>query len=967
GADAITGLFINTLPVRVEIDDTAEIVTWLQGLQDSQVQARQFEFASLPHIQGLSELLGGVSLFDSILIFENYPINDEAAAHGLHLREPQAFEATNYPLAVVVVPGRELSIEVGYDPSLFDPTTIQQLTQHLTQVLATITTDPTTTVGRIDPLTQAQRQQLLVEWNNTDYEVPTATLPERFDAQVARTPEASAVVADGLSLSYAELDVRANRLAHRLIDQGVAPEDRVGVLLERSAELVIAVLAVVKAGAAYLPVDLRAPAERIRLGLAEAGASALITDRAWRTVAETVHTGRMIVVDDDPSLVDKPTDPPTVVVYPDSLVYVDYTSGSTGVPKGVAVRHRDVVALVYDRRFASGGHRRVLLHSPLAFDASTYELWVPLLRGGAVVVAPPGELDARVLARVITEQGVTGLWLTAGLFRMVAQEAPQCLAEVREVWTGGDVVPAAAVRRVLKACPDVVVVDGYGPTETTTFATSYPMADVESVPELVPIGRPLDNMQVYVLDRLLRPVPVGVTGELYVAGVGLARGYLRRPGLTAARFVPCPFGAGGERMYRTGDVVRWNAAGQLEFVGRVDDQTKIRGFRIEPAEIESALCRCPGVGEAVVIPREDRPGLKRLVAYVVPAGQTPPDTEELRGQLTGVLPDYMVPAAFVVVDELPLSRNGKLDRAALPVPDVAAGLGEEYVAPRSDTERAVADIWAQVLGIDRVGIHDNFFELGGDSILSIQMVSQARQAGLNLSPGDVFRHQTIASLVASVAQVQPVAVAEQGPVTGQVALTPIQRWFFETGPVCPDHFDQFLWVELTEELDKQALRAALSAVVAHHDALRMRFECRHGQWAQHNSPVDPVDVLDTHDLSTLDSKHQASAMQRIVERLHFDIGTGPLLKAVSFDLGIGQRPMLFIAAHHLVVDGVSWRILLEDLDKAYRQAVRGERVRLGSKTTSFQQWAQRLTEYVNAGGFDNELAYWSGVSQDCDP
>ncbi|MCA1681613.1 MAG: condensation domain-containing protein, partial [Actinobacteria bacterium] len=519
GAEQITGIFINTLPVRVEVDAAASVVGWLQQVQTTQAEARSFDFISLTRIQGVSELPGGVGLFDSIVIFENYPINDEAAAaHGLQVRELEAHEATNYPLVVVVVPGQRLTIELGYDPALFDTATIERIARHLVQALTVITADPTITVGRVDLLDAAERRRVLVEWNDTDHEIPAGTVSSLFTEQVRRAPDATAVVSDEAELSYTELDARANRLAHRLGRLGVGPECSVGLLMERSVNLVVAELAIVKAGGAYVPLDVRAPASRMRLLLVETAASVLLTDRTWKATAQEIHSAEIIVVDADFSLLDESADQPVMHPYPDNLVYVMYTSGSTGVPKGVAVRHRDVVALAFDRRFAGGGHERVLLHSPLAFDASTYELWVPLLRGGRVVVAPPGEMDASMLARVLSEHGVTGVWLTAGLFRLIAQEAPECLVRVCEVWTGGDVVPAGAVRRVLAACPGLVVVDGYGPTETTTFATSYRMLGVESVPEMVPIGAPLDNMRVYVLDRHLHPVPPGVPGELFIAG-----------------------------------------------------------------------------------------------------------------------------------------------------------------------------------------------------------------------------------------------------------------------------------------------------------------------------------------------------------------------------------------------------------------------------------------------------------------
>uniref|UniRef100_UPI0035716AB7 amino acid adenylation domain-containing protein n=1 Tax=Wenjunlia tyrosinilytica TaxID=1544741 RepID=UPI0035716AB7 len=557
-------------------------------------------------------------------------------------------------------------------------------------------------------------------WNATSFPVPWGSLGGLFGERVRCAPGAVAVVSGGVRLTYGELDVWSDRLAWWLVRSGVGVEDRVGVVVERSVELVVALLAVVKAGGVYVPVDGRAPVGRRRSVLAQAGVGVVVTAAEVGAVfpggSGEVSGGGSGDWSGDGSGGGWPVGGPGVVVDPENAAYVMFTSGSSGCAKGVVVRHRDVVSLVFGRCFGGGGHERVLLHSPVAFDASTYELWVPLLRGGTVVVAPAGVVDAGVLRRVVSGFGVSGLWLTAGLFRLLAQDDPGCLAGVREVWTGGDVVSAGAVRAVLGACGGLRVVDGYGPTETTTFATCFVMGDVGGVPDVVPIGRPLDNVRVYVLDGGLGVVAPGVVGELFVAGEGVARGYWGRAGLTAERFVADPFGPGGSRMYRTGDVVRWRGDGVLEFVGRVDDQVKVRGFRIEPAEVESVLGACAGVAECVVVAREDQPGVKRLVGYVVAAEGVAPDVSVLRSYVAEVLPDYMVPAAFVVLDRLPLSVNGKVDRRALPAPDFSRACGG-FVPARTDSERIVAGIWADVLGLERVGVEDNFFELGGDSIL----------------------------------------------------------------------------------------------------------------------------------------------------------------------------------------------------------------------------------------------------------
>src|SRR5581483_2500482 len=427
--------------------------------------------------------------------------------------------------------GDALTGGLVYNTDLFDGTTMQRMAAHLLVLLNGITADPDQPVAQLPLLTGSEHHQLLFGWNDTDALVPAVALPELFVAQVARTPDAVAVECGSTCLTYRELDERANRLANRLIGLDVGGEQPVGVLLERSADFVVAELAVVKAGGAYLPVDLRAPVARMIQLFADAGVSVLITEEKWLARLGGFYSGRVVLAG-DPLLADELTSVPAVAVDPEQLAYVMYTSGSTGVPKGVAVRHRDVVALARDRHFSGGAHERVLLHSPAAFDATTYELWVPLLNGGRVIVAPPADMDAEVLRKMITQHGLTAMFLTSGLFRLVAQEAPECLAGLREVWSGGDVVPAAAVRRVQAVCPDVVVVDVYGPTETTTFASCYRMTVDQPVPEVIPIGYPLDNTRLYVLDAWLRPVPVGVAGELYIAGVGLARGYLHRPGVT---------------------------------------------------------------------------------------------------------------------------------------------------------------------------------------------------------------------------------------------------------------------------------------------------------------------------------------------------------------------------------------------------------------------------------------------------
>ncbi|MGH3815010.1 MAG: amino acid adenylation domain-containing protein, partial [Pseudonocardiaceae bacterium] len=964
--EQLVGFFVNTLVLRSTVRGNDSFTQFLDEVRGTVLDA--FAHQDVPFERLVDEFQperdpSRTPLFQAMIVLQNTPTQTTDGLLGLEAEE-------------LKLPGMTASFDVmiefqeldgglygamTYNTDLFDAVTIEHMAAHLEVLLEGIAADPRRSVAELPMLIEGERNQVLTAWNDTDHEVPPGTVPSLFAAQTRRTPSATAVVCGDLSLSYQELDEQANRVAGQLIELGVQPEDRVGVLMDRSVDLVVTVLAIVKAGGAYLPLDVHAPADRMRLVLAEAGASVLATDRVWEAMAREVHSGHLVVGGESSHA--EPGTEPDGAVDPEQLAYVMYTSGSTGTPKGVAVRHRDVVALAFDRRYHGSAHQRVLLHSPQAFDASTYELWVPLLRGGQVVVAPPGDLDPVSLRQVITDHGVTGLWLTAGLFRLIAQEAPACLAGVREVWTGGDVVAATAVRRTLDACADLVVVDGYGPTETTTFATSYRMSATEPVPETVPIGQPLDNMQVYVLDSGLRAVPVGVRGELYIAGAGLARGYLDQPGLTAERFIANPFGEPGSRMYRTGDAVRWKPDGTVDFLGRADEQAKIRGFRIELGEVEAALRRHPHIAETVVIVRNEDSGQKRLVAYLVAGPESAvPDPTDLRTFLLRTLPDYMVPPAFVALDELPLTPNGKVERRGLPAPDARPEPESRYVEPSSPMESALAKIWADVLDLERVGVQDNFFELGGDSILSIQVVSRARKAGLRLTTKNLFMHQTISTL-APIVTVEETGQAELEPIVGPVPLTPIEHWFFQTHTANPHHFNQSVLVELTDELDEQALRRALDALPAHHDALRMRFEQIDGQWHQHNVPVQPADVFQRYDLSDMDAGEQSAVMEKIADDVHasFDLARPPLLKVVLFHLGAGQPPYLFMAGHHLVIDGVSWRILLDDLDTAYQQAVRGDAVDLGPKTTSFRDWALRLGNFLATGGLDHELDHWASA------
>jgi amino acid adenylation domain-containing protein len=578
------------------------------------------------------------------------------------------------------------------------------------------------------------------------------SVQERFAQMVARTPDAIAVSspAEDEVLTYAELNERANRIARRLIGLGVRPEDPVMVLQERTVAMVASILGIVKAGAVYLPLHSAYPVQRLQ-GIADrVGSPVLLADTVMRERGLLPQVPVTVLVDSDAELLSLPGTDPGVRTGLDHLVHVIHTSGSTGEPMGVAVTHRGVLGLALDSCWDGGAHERIAMLAPYAFAVSTYELWVPLLRGGHLVLAPPGHLDVGTLRELIATHKLSAVHVTAGLFRVVADEAPGSFAGVREVLTGGDVISAKAVRLVLEACPDTVVRATYGSSELSLFVLSSPMRAPYSMGPVVPVGRGLDTIVLYPLDDQLRPLPLGEVGDLYVAGSRLARGYYRRPAVTAERFVADPFGGSGQRMFRTGDQVRVRQDGLIEFVGRSGDQVKIRGYRVELAEIESVLARGRAVAHAVVIARAVEGGEKRLIAYVVPEPVILPeasrfDIDGLRAHAKELLPEYMVPSAFVTLDSLPLTPNGKVDRQALPEP--AAPAAAAYRAPKTPRQELLCSLFAAVLGVARVGLDDSFYDLHGESLMAMRLVSSIQERlGAELLVSDIFDAPTVAEL-----------------------------------------------------------------------------------------------------------------------------------------------------------------------------------------------------------------------------
>ncbi|WP_282692101.1 non-ribosomal peptide synthetase [Streptomyces sp. CC208A] len=964
GSDDMIGLFINTLPARLTVSPDSELRSWLREIQEQQVDGRQYEYVSLAEVRRWAAIPAGTDLFESCVVFENFPYDEHAAErHGLEVRSLAGLETSNFPLTCVAHLVGGLHLRVGYDPRLFDDATARRFAGHLLGVLDAMVTAPGATLRELPMVRGAERALLVEEFNGTPSGYPERCLHELF-AEVAREhPGRPAVVAGDTRLTYAELDARSDRFAHELVGRGVGPEVPVGICLPGGAEMITAMLAVLKAGGAYVPLDPGYPPERLAHLFRDSGVPVLLTSAALApglppTEARVLLTDELLTGELRPGAFDGP--PPSRTV-PDNLAVLVYTSGSTGTPKASMVTHRGLARLVR----AAGEHTfgdaaTVAQHHSISFDAAQNELWQTLLSGACLAVRPGDFRSVDELDKFLRDHEVQAMSFSAGFFHAVADTDPGILAGLRKVVVGGEALSGPHCARVLDRLPDLRIVNAYGPTECSVTATCFPVERGGRPGRTVPVGRPAADARVYLLDRDLQVVPVGVTGEAYIAGDGVCRGYRDRPAMTAERFLPDPFGAPGARMYRTGDLMRRLPDGTLEFVGRTDDQVKLRGYRVELGEVERALTAHPDVAGAAVVVREDQPGRRRLVGYVV----SEQDPAELTRYLADRLPAYMVPAALVRLERMPLTPHGKVDRRALPEP-AATPSGRARVEPRTAEERTMAAIWAEVLGVERVGVTDDFFDLGGDSILSIQVVFKSRRAGLQVSSSDLFRHPTVERLVAAAGRDRRVA-ATQDAEAGEVPLTPIQHEFFARNTVAPQHLVQSIHVELAAGTDESALRAALTAVVAHHDALRMRYtRDEQGRWSQWNAAAETGELFERHDLSGLPDEELLPVMDRLAAAADtgFDLAAGPLLRAVLFDLGPDRRARLHLTVHHLVVDAVSWRILNHDLDLAYRQAVDGEAIDLGAKTSSFRQWATRLAAHAADGGFADQTAHWDAVPE----
>ena len=985
----------------------------------------------------------------------NQPSSDAAHIFNFDSQRGAAFDLT----LTMIQTGQELVANWRYNSDLFNPDTIARMAGHFQTLLQSIVTDPHQTISSLSWLPAAETHQLLHVWNQTqiEYDVKDVCLHQLFEAQVERTPDAIAVVLDDQHLTYRALNQRATQLAVELHTRGVGPEQLVGLCLDRSLDMLVALWGILKAGGAYVPLDPSYPQSRLQFILKDAAVSLVVTqpqfaDWLAQQTVDQLYIGDQLSVDPQTpgSYLTKSLIQPSL--QPDNLAYVLYTSGSTGHPKGTQISHRGLVNYLYwcSQRYQVAQGTGAPLHSPLGFDATLTSLFAPLIVGQKIVLVPTSMTSDTSPTVPAATASVTGLEALTELLRShpdfsLVKLTPAHLQVLNQTFTaatkagqarylvlGGEELPASSCAAWLEAAPDTHLINEYGPTETVVGCCVHQVTADDIAHGKIPIGRPIANTQLYVLDRDLQPVAIGVPGELHIAGLGLARGYWNHPELTAEKFIPNPFrtqrvgsreqssiqnskypsgsrsgvykiqdlrsqesgvrsqesGVQGQnsklktqdssacrlphaalpipssRLYKTGDLARYRADGTLEFLGRIDHQVKVRGFRIELGEIESVLHRHDLIQQAVVLARTEANDQKRLVAYLVLEPGNSLTQSELRRYLKQELPDYMVPAVFVLLESLPITPNGKVDRRALPTPNqLRPELIGTFVAPRTPTEVILADIWKQILRIDQVGIHDNFFELGGDSILGMQALSQANNAGLQIALKQLFQYQTIAEL-AAVAGTASKIQAEQDLVTGDLPLTPIQEWFFAQTLPQLNHWNQSLLIETQHSFNVACLESVLQRLLEHHDALRLGFAQTDSGWQQTNAGTTADLPLTCIDLSALPEPVQAIALASATAQFQgsLNLSHPPLCRVAYFDYGDRPLSQLLIAIHHLAIDGVSWRILLADLQTSYQQLSQGQPIQLPAKTTSFQQWAQRLQNYAPTAAVQSELDHWLAVA-----
>jgi amino acid adenylation domain-containing protein/non-ribosomal peptide synthase protein (TIGR01720 family) len=959
----MVGLFINTLPMRVRLQPEVTVASWLKNIQQLQVQIREYEYSKLVDIKNIIAFPPGEDMFESILVFENYPVNESLKnqSKDIQVDDIRFNERTNYPLTIAFIPQDGLILKLNYETKFLSPSLAKMMLQHLRNLLLELACNPEQPSGEIKLLSAQESNLAINEWNaNSTSWGDFLTAHQLFEEQAQANPDAVALVMGENSLTYGELEKRANSLAALLKAEGISHELIVGLYFEPSIEYIVALLAVLKAGGAFLPLDPAYPQERLSYILEDSKACLIVTqDKQAPTFFKSHHK-----VISFPELEQKAQSFPSSVFLslpssPSHLAYVIYTSGSTGKPKGVLVTHAGIQNLVRAQATTFGVTKqsRVYQFASLSFDASVSEIFMALGSGASLYLRDQAErLPDATLWEALTAGQITHLTLAPSLLAAIV---PENLPNIETLIVAGEAAAGNLLRRWGGGYRQIF--NAYGPTEATVCASMMDCSYLVGEPS---IGRAMSNVEMYLLDSNLELVAPGVPGEIYIGGIGLARGYLHQSRLTASAFVPHPFAKQpGARLYRTGDIGVYDTIGNIYYLGRQDNRVKFHGYRIELGEIEAALASHEAVESTIVLLREDIPGRPRLVAYALMPTEKA-TSEELLEHSAKILPSYMVPSTVVLVKEWPLTPNGKINRKALPAPELPSHKETEENTATNATEEILGKIWAEVLGLEAVHLNDNFFEMGGDSIISLQIVSRSRDAGLSISPKDIFEAQTLGRL-AQKAKSLSTKVEVVEPLTGKVPLAPIQHWFFEQNLTHPNQWNQALALSINkpsnEPLDINALTIALESVVAHHDVLRLQFhKNQQGVWEQSYAGSAAKPPLRVENFSSYLPYLQRYVLQVILEeeQKSFDFNRPPLLRALYAKNLEQYGDVLFLFGHHLVVDGVSWRILVEDLNIAYQQVTAGKPVSLSTKTTSYRQWTTALETLVDSPEIAQDILFW---------
>ncbi|MEH2381700.1 MAG: amino acid adenylation domain-containing protein [Nostoc sp.] len=967
--ESLIGFFVNTLVLRTRFEDNPSFEKLLTQVRQTTLKA--YEYQDVPFEQVVEALqpqrsLSHSPLFQVMFVLQNAPKGELELPGVTWCELNQQSTTAMFDLTVSITEtDHGLVSKWEYNTDLFDGSTIERMAAHFQNLCSAIVENPVATVGELPLLSEAERHQLL-SFNDTASVYPTdKCIHQLFEEQVERTPRAVAVVFENQQLTYQELNQRANQLAHHLQTLGVGPEVLVGICVERSIEMLVGLLGILKAGGAYVPLDPNYPQERLSYMLADSGIEVLLTHRSLLESLPS-HTARVVCLDSDWGAIEQhQKDNLDFGVCSDNLAYTIYTSGSTGLPKGVQICHHSVVNFLnsmshFPRLTQEDTFSAV---TTISFDIAALELYLPLMVGAKVIVVPREiATNGDLLFSELFESKTTAMQATPATWQMLLAGGWSSDYPLK-VFCGGEALAAQLADQILETGSELWNL--YGPTEATIWSTIYQVgankivARKEDAPSS--IGRPISNTQIYILDSHLQPVPIGVAGELYIGGDGLARGYLNRPELTQEKFIPNPFSdSKSQRLYKTGDLARYSSDGNITFIGRIDQQVKVRGFRIELGEIEAVLNTHPQIEQAVVIAKEDIPGNKRLVAYVVYCNESI-TTNNLHEFLRQKLPEYMLPNAFVTLDTLPLTPNGKVDRKALPAPETLRDdLSGSFVAPQTPVEKILTEIWTQVLRIEQVGIHDNFFELGGDSITSIQIVARAKQMGLELTPRQMFAHQTIAKLAEVTTTTQNIHLA-----TGEIPLTPTQQCFFQQNLPNPARCARTILLEVQQAIAPELVAQAVQQLLLQHDALRLRFRNEESGWRQLLASSDDVLPITKLDFSTLAEVEQESAQKEALAQLQasLNLSDKPLIQFALCDLGKQKPQRIFIVIHSLIVDPAAWQILLEDFQTACNQVILGKTIQLPPKTSSWQHWANRVHQYARSSTIQQELDYWLAESR----